>query len=191
MWHSIRTPLEKLLHLTFQITFTYKINSNVLLEIEKMHIIYFFRKIQFISFSSLSLQLPFKLNANCKVEINQPSYWLYSVPNLLVFYQLVIMYLGENHVRVVCERVWRNAQDCAKKQGLATGSHEWLAACKPPEVAHVPSMPEVEASCQLEHYSTKSTDWPFSYLAVETRKFVKPPASSVLKNLTLCIPFSP
>ena len=85
MWHSIRTPLEKLLHLTFQITFTYKINSNVLLEIEKMHITYFFRKIQFISFSSLSLQLPFKLNANCKVEINQPSYWLYSVPNLLVF----------------------------------------------------------------------------------------------------------
>ena len=48
------------------------------------------------------------------------------------------MYLGGNHVRVVCERVWRNAQDCAKIQGLAT--------CKPPEVAHVPSMPEVEAS---------------------------------------------
>ena len=34
-----------------------------------------------------------------------------------------------------------------------------------PEVAHVPSMPKVEASCQLEHYRTKSIDWPFSYLA--------------------------
>ena len=43
------------------------------------------------------------------------------------------MYLGGNHVRVMCEKVWRIAQDCAKKQGLATGSHGWLAACKPPE----------------------------------------------------------
>ena len=41
----------------------------------------------------------------CKVEFNQPSYWLYSVPNLLVFLQLVTLYLGGNHVRVVCERV--------------------------------------------------------------------------------------
>ena len=41
----------------------------------------------------------------CKVEFNQPSCWLYSVPNLFVFYQLVTLYLGENHVRVMCERV--------------------------------------------------------------------------------------
>ena len=34
-------------------------------------------------------------NANCKVEFNQPSYWLYSVPNLLVFQHLVTLYLGE------------------------------------------------------------------------------------------------
>ena len=47
----------------------------------------------------------------------------------------------------MCERVWRNAQDCAKKQGLVTGSRGLLAACKPPEVAHMPSMPEVELSC--------------------------------------------
>ena len=33
----------------------------------------------------------------------------------------------------MCERVWRIAQDCAKKQGLAAGSHGWLAACKPPK----------------------------------------------------------
>ena len=30
-----------------------------------------------------------------------------------------------------------------------------LASHKPPEVAHVPSMPEVEASCQLLHYRIK------------------------------------
>ena len=42
---------------------------------------------------------------DCKVEFNQPSSWLYSVPNLLVFYQLETLYLGENLVRVVCERV--------------------------------------------------------------------------------------
>ena len=49
-------------------------------------------------------------------------------------------------------------------QELATGSRGWLAACKPPEVAHVPSKIEIEASCQLEHYKIKSTDWPFNYL---------------------------
>ena len=42
--------------------------------------------------------------------------------------------------------------------GLATGSHGCLVACKPLEVAHVPSMPKVEASCQLKYYKTKSTD---------------------------------
>ena len=115
-----------------------------------------------------------QLGEECKVEFNQPSCWLYSVPNLLVFQQLVTLYLGGNHVRIVCERVWINAQDCAKKQGLATGSRGWLAACKPPEVAHVPSMLEVEASCQLEHYWIKSTDWTFSYLAAGTRDSVKP-----------------
>ena len=42
---------------------------------------------------------------NCKVEFNQSSYWLYSVPNLLVFQQLVTLYLGEIFVRVVSEIV--------------------------------------------------------------------------------------
>ena len=41
----------------------------------------------------------------CKVEFNQPSCWLYSVPNLLVFQQLVILYLGGILVRVVSEIV--------------------------------------------------------------------------------------
>ena len=40
---------------------------------------------------------------DCKVEINQPFCWLYSVPNLLVFQQLVTLYLGGFVVRVVSE----------------------------------------------------------------------------------------
>ena len=39
----------------------------------------------------------------CKVEFNQPSCWLYSVPNLLVFQHLVTLYLGGFVVRVVSE----------------------------------------------------------------------------------------
>ena len=83
----------------------------------------------------------------CKVEFNQPSCWLYSVPNLLVFQQLVTLYLGEILIRVVSEIVWRNAQECARK----TGTRDWIFQvtrdCKPPEAAHVPGMPKVEASC--------------------------------------------
>ena len=41
----------------------------------------------------------------CKVEFNQPSCWLYSVPNLLVIQHLETLYLGGNHVREVCEKV--------------------------------------------------------------------------------------
>ena len=40
---------------------------------------------------------------SCKVEFNQPSYWLYSVPNLFVFQHLVTLYLGGFVVRVVSE----------------------------------------------------------------------------------------
>ena len=39
----------------------------------------------------------------CKVEFNQPSCWLYSISNLLVFQHLVTLYLGEIVVRVVSE----------------------------------------------------------------------------------------
>ena len=40
---------------------------------------------------------------DCKVEFNQPSCLLYSVPNLLVFHQLVTLYLYGILVRVVSE----------------------------------------------------------------------------------------
>ena len=39
----------------------------------------------------------------CKVEFIQPSCWLYSMPNLLVFQQLVSLNLGGFVVRVVSE----------------------------------------------------------------------------------------
>ena len=64
-------------------------------------------------FSTHKLSLEFVLGfcheidkgEDCKVEFNQPSCWLYSVPNLLVIQHLEALYLGEIHVRVVCERV--------------------------------------------------------------------------------------
>ena len=75
--------------------------------------------------------------------------------NLLVFQQLVTLYLGGILVRVVSEIVQRNAQECARK----TGTRDWISrvthSCKPPKAIHVPGMPEVEASHQLEHYRTK------------------------------------
>ena len=40
---------------------------------------------------------------DCKVEFNQPSYWLYSMPNLLVILQLVTLYLGGFVVRIMSE----------------------------------------------------------------------------------------
>ena len=40
---------------------------------------------------------------DCEVEFNQPFCWLYSVPNLLVFQQLVTLYLDGFVVRVVSE----------------------------------------------------------------------------------------
>ena len=40
---------------------------------------------------------------DCKDEFNQPSFWLYSVPNLLVFQHLATQYLGGFVVRVVSE----------------------------------------------------------------------------------------
>ena len=40
---------------------------------------------------------------DCKVEFNQSSYWLYFVPNLLVFHHLVTLYLSGFVVRVVSE----------------------------------------------------------------------------------------
>ena len=42
---------------------------------------------------------------DCKVEFIQSFCWEYFVPNLLVIQHLETMFVGGNHVRVVCERV--------------------------------------------------------------------------------------
>ena len=85
--------------------------------------------------SSQLLIIPSSSRAACKVEFNQPSYWLYSVPNLLVFQHLVTLYLGG----FCCKgSEWDKvliAQECARKQRLAAWSCGWLAA----------------ASCQTQH----------------------------------------
>ena len=69
----------------------------------------------------------------------------------------------------MCERVWRIAQDCTKKQELAAGSSGWLAAASRQNVAHVPSMPEAKESRQLLHYKTKVSGWPGRLFMTWTR----------------------
>ena len=69
----------------------------------------------------------------------------------------------------MCERVWRIAQDSAKKQGLAIGSRGWLVAASRQNDAHVPSMPEAEESRQLLHYRTKVPGWLRRLLVAWTR----------------------
>ena len=59
------------------------------------------------------------------------------------------VFMWESCKGSVCERVQRIAQVCAKKQGLATGFRGWLVAASCQIEAHVPSMPDAEASRQL------------------------------------------
>ena len=68
--------------------------------------------------------------------------------NLLVIQHSKTLYLGGNHVRVVYEKVCRNAQDCALKQGLAIGCRDWQAARGCTQVKHVE---------KLNHYANCST----------------------------------
>ena len=73
---------------------------------------------------------------NCEVEFIQSFFWLYSVPNLLVIQHLETLYLGDNHVKVVCEKVWRKTQECALKKGFVTGSRDWQVAKGGTRVKH-------------------------------------------------------
>ena len=109
----------------------------------------------------------------CKVELNQPFCWLYSVPNLLVIQHLEILYLDGNHVRVVCERVWKKAQKCAfcrnSRLDLASGSqlsnHQKRHTCEACRGA--------EESHQLLHYKTKVPGWSGCFLMAWTRDSVQ------------------
>ena len=42
---------------------------------------------------------------DCKVEFIQSFCCLYSMPNILVIQHLETLYLGGNHVTIVCEKV--------------------------------------------------------------------------------------
>ena len=53
--------------------------------------------------SVLGLCYEIAKGGDCKVKFIQPSCWLYSMPNLLVFQQLVTLYLGGFVVKVVSE----------------------------------------------------------------------------------------
>ena len=57
----------------------------------------------------------------------------------------------------VCERVWRIAQVCAKKQGLTAGSCGWLATASCQIDTHVPSMQKLKrrTSYSLQDKSSK------------------------------------
>ena len=89
----------------------------------------------------------------------------------------------------MCERVWRIAQVCAKKQRLAAGFREWLAAASHQIDAHMPSMPEAEASHQLftkwQKFQAGQAVYSQLELATQPSREVKPP------NMTFHIPSHP
>ena len=84
---------------------------------------------------------------------------------------------------------------CAKKKGLTAGSHGWLVAASRQIEAHVPSMPEAEASHQLFttgqkfHASQVVCSW--LELATQPSREVKQPKHPVWQNMTFHIPSHP
>ena len=95
----------------------------------------------------------------------------------------------------VCERVWRIAQVCAKKQGLAAGFCGRLAAASRQIEAHVPSMPEVEASRQLftteQKFQVGQAVCSQLELTTQPSREVKPLEHLIWQNMTFHIPSHP
>ena len=95
----------------------------------------------------------------------------------------------------VCARVWRIAQVCTKKQGLAVGFHGWLAAVSHQIEAHVPSMPKAEASRQLfttgQKFQANQAVCSRLELATQSSREVRPPEHPVWQNMTFHIPSHP
>ena len=94
----------------------------------------------------------------CKVEFNQPFCWLYFVPNLLVFQQLEILYLGGNHVRVVYVRECEELLKCMKRSrdswlDFANGSQ--LQAAKLEHTCQACQKLKRRASCSLQDKSSR------------------------------------
>ena len=84
---------------------------------------------------------------------------------------------------------------CAKKQGLAVGSHEWLAAASRQIEAHVPSMPEAEVSHQLfttgQKFQAGQAICSWLKLATQPNREAKSPKHLVWQNMTFHIPSFP
>ena len=95
----------------------------------------------------------------------------------------------------VCVRVWRIAQVCAKKQGLAVGFHGWLTAVSHQIEAHVPSMPKAEASRQLfttgQKFQANQAVCSRLELATQSSHEVRPPEHPVWQNMTFHFPSHP
>ena len=127
----------------------------------------------------------------CKVEFNQPSCWLYSMPNLLVIQHLETLYLGANHVRVVCERVWRKAQDCALSKGLAIGSRGLEVAKGCTRVKHAEEL-NSHASWSTIRQKVQSGHSVSLWLGLATQssREAESPVHSIWEKLTLCIPYT-
>ena len=106
----------------------------------------------------------------CKVEFYQPSCWLYSVLNLLVFQQLETLYLGGNHVRVMC--VWESVKNCSSVC-KETGTRGWTSRvardCKLPDWSTHAKHAKSWSITPAVHYRTKIPGWPGRLLAAWTR----------------------
>ena len=117
------------------------------------------------------------------------------MPNLLIFQYLVTLYLGGIVVRIVSEIECWNAQECAWKQRLATGSRGWLAAsnCQKQHTCQACQKLKRHASWSTTRQNRTTGHSVISRLDLTTQSSceAKPRANPVLKNLTLYIPFSP
>ena len=109
------------------------------------------------------------------------------MPNFLVIKQLDTLYLGENYVRVVCKRVWRNL-----KKSLMTGSCDWRVAKGGTRVKHAGEL-KGHVSCSTTGQNFQSDQAVSSRLKLATRSSceLELPERSVWLKLSLHIPHTP
>ena len=131
----------------------------------------------------------------CKVEFIQPSNWLYSVPNLLVFQHLVTLYLGGLVVMVVSEIEWSLLKSMQENRDsrLGLAGDSWLqAARRSTHTKHARRWTVMLAGALQEKIGQLairlSRDW-ISRLSQVARPSCEPPL--FWKNLTFHILFSP
>ena len=115
--------------------------------------------------------------------------------NLLVIQHIETMYLGENHVRVVCERMWKKAQDCAlsrnSRLNLAIGSRGLQVAKGCTRVKHAEEL-NSHVSWSTTGQKVHSGHSVNSRLGLATQSSceAKSPVHSIWEKLTLRIPYT-